>query len=122
MVNTQGLMHADSTSSAVHLPTERRVAIKRITPFEHSLFALRTLREVKVGCHLSIPLNACSIVDYVSDQILKHFRHENIIRILDILHPPSLDEFKVSLLLCSDVVTMVERIFHQEVYRELGGI
>lgn len=37
------------------------------------MFALRTLREVK---------------------ILKHFKHENIINILDILRPASLDDFK----------------------------
>ncbi|CCA67322.1 related to MAP kinase [Serendipita indica DSM 11827] len=58
--------------SAVHIPSGRKVAIKRITPFDHSMFCLRTLREIK---------------------ILKHFNHENIISILDILRPPSLDLF-----------------------------
>ncbi|KAF9010288.1 kinase-like domain-containing protein [Cyathus striatus] len=58
--------------SAVHTPTQRKVAIKRITPFDHSMFCLRTLREIK---------------------LLRHFRHENIIAILDILQPPSFDDF-----------------------------
>lgn len=58
--------------SAIHLPTQRKVAIKRITPFDHSMFCLRTLREIK---------------------LLRHFNHENIIAILDILRPPSLEEF-----------------------------
>ena len=58
--------------SALHLASGRKVAIKRITPFDHSMFCLRTLREIK---------------------ILKHFNHENIISILDILRPPSLEAF-----------------------------
>ena len=60
-------------SSAIHIPTQRKVAIKRITPFDHSMFCLRTLREIK---------------------LLRHFDHENIISILDILRPPSLVEFR----------------------------
>ena len=62
-----------SLSSAVHLPSQRKVAIKRITPFDHSMFSLRTLREIR---------------------LLRHFHHENIISILDILRPPSLDDFR----------------------------
>ncbi|KAG6876431.1 Mitogen-activated protein kinase 2 [Termitomyces sp. T159_Od127] len=58
--------------SAVHTPTQRKVAMKRITPFDHSMFCLRTLREIK---------------------LLRHFHHENIISILDILRPPSIDDF-----------------------------
>lgn len=48
--------------SAVHRPTGRKVAVKRITPFEHSLFALRTLREVKVHCQSSLRPGGCSTV------------------------------------------------------------
>ncbi|KAF9021609.1 Pkinase-domain-containing protein [Hymenopellis radicata] len=59
-------------ASALHLASGRKVAIKRITPFDHSMFCLRTLREIK---------------------LLRHFNHENIISILDILRPPSLKEF-----------------------------
>lgn len=58
--------------SAIHRATGRKVAIKRISPFDHSMFCLRTLREIK---------------------ILRHFSHENIIAILDILRPESFDTF-----------------------------
>jgi len=58
--------------SAIHRATGRKVAIKRISPFDHSMFCLRTLREIK---------------------ILRHFSHENIIAILDILKPESFDTF-----------------------------
>lgn len=45
-------------SSAVHKPTGQMVAIKRILPFDHAMFCLRTLREIK---------------------LLKYFNHENVI-------------------------------------------
>ena len=60
-------------NSAVHQQSQRKVAIKRITPFDYSMFCLRTLREIK---------------------LLRHFRHENIISILDILQPPSFELFR----------------------------
>lgn len=60
-------------SSAVHVASQRKVAIKKITPFDHSMFCLRTLREIK---------------------LLRHFQHENIISILDLLRPASLEDFR----------------------------
>lgn len=45
------------SSSAVHKPTGQMVAIKRILPFDHAMFCLRTLREIK---------------------LLKYFNHENV--------------------------------------------
>ena len=57
----------------MHQQSRRKVAIKRITPFDHSMFCLRTLREIK---------------------LLRHFRYENIISILDILQPPSFELFR----------------------------
>lgn len=39
--------------SAVHRPSGRKVAIKKITPFDHSMFCLRTLRELKLLKFLS---------------------------------------------------------------------
>lgn len=39
--------------SALHRPTGRRVAIKKIAPFDHSMFCLRTLRELKLLKFLS---------------------------------------------------------------------
>lgn len=35
-------------ASAVHRPSGSKVAIKKIAPFDHSMFALRTLRELKL--------------------------------------------------------------------------
>ncbi len=34
--------------AAVHKPSGREVAIKKVLPFEHTLFCLRTLRELKL--------------------------------------------------------------------------
>lgn len=48
------------------------MAIKKITPFDHSMFCLRTLREMK---------------------LLRYFNHENIISILDIQKPRGYDTF-----------------------------
>jgi serine/threonine protein kinase len=39
--------------SAVHKPSGRKVAIKKIAPFDHSMFCLRTLRELKLLKFLS---------------------------------------------------------------------
>lgn len=49
------------------------MAIKKITPFDHSMFCLRTLREMK---------------------LLRYFNHENIISILDIQKPRSYETFQ----------------------------
>ena len=59
-------------SSAIHKPSSQKVAIKKITPFDHSMFCLRTLREMK---------------------LLRYFNHENIISILDIQKPRSYETF-----------------------------
>lgn len=58
--------------SAVYKPTGELVAIKKIVPFDKPLFALRTLREIK---------------------LLKRFQHENIISIFDIQKPESFEKF-----------------------------
>ncbi|KAG7101348.1 Mitogen-activated protein kinase like [Verticillium longisporum] len=58
--------------SAIHKPSGQKVAIKKITPFDHSMFCLRTLREMK---------------------LLRYFNHENIISILDIQKPRGYDTF-----------------------------
>ncbi|PVU92254.1 hypothetical protein BB561_003947 [Smittium simulii] len=59
-------------ASALHIKSQRKVAVKKIAPFEHSMFCLRTLREIK---------------------LLKLFNHENVIAILDIIRPPSFKDF-----------------------------
>lgn len=66
------LHDADGPSSATHKPSQQKVAIKKITPFDHSMFCLRTLREMK---------------------LLRYFNHENIISILDIQKPLNYDTF-----------------------------
>lgn len=58
--------------SAIHKPTQQKVAIKKIEPFERSMLCLRTLRELK---------------------LLKHFNHENIISVLALQQPPSYEAF-----------------------------
>jgi len=60
-------------SSAIHKPSGQKVAIKKITPFDHSMFCLRTLREMK---------------------LLRYFNHENIISILDIQKPRNYESFQ----------------------------
>lgn len=61
-----------TNSSALHKPSGQKVAIKKITPFDHSMFCLRTLREMK---------------------LLRYFNHENIISILDIQKPRNYETF-----------------------------
>ncbi len=58
--------------SAIYKPTQQKVAIKKIQPFQRTMFCLRTLRELK---------------------LLKHFNHENIIGILDIQIPYDFEHF-----------------------------
>lgn len=53
--------------------TNEKVAIKKISPFEHQTYCQRTLREIK---------------------ILTRFKHENIIDIRDIIRAPSIDSMK----------------------------
>ncbi|RDB30603.1 Mitogen-activated protein kinase CPK1 [Hypsizygus marmoreus] len=79
--------------SAIHIPTQRKVAIKRITPFDHSMFCLRTLREIK---------------------LLRHFHHENIISILDILRPPSIEELNEVYLVQELMETDLHRVIRTQ--------
>ncbi|KAF8844044.1 CMGC MAPK protein kinase [Paxillus ammoniavirescens] len=66
-----------TVAAALHKPSGRQVAIKKILPFEHTLFCLRTLRELK-------------LLKFFSETCV----NENIISILDIVKPASLEEFK----------------------------
>lgn len=59
--------------SALDTITHERVAIKKISPFEHQTFCQRTLREIK---------------------ILTRFKHENIINIQAIIQAPTIDALK----------------------------
>ena len=53
--------------------TFQRVAIKKLSPFEHQCFSQRTLREIK---------------------ILARFKHENIINIQDIIRANTFEQMK----------------------------
>ncbi|OLY82307.1 Mitogen-activated protein kinase [Smittium mucronatum] len=72
IINIIGEGAYGTVCSAIHLPSQQKVAAKKIIPFEHSMFCLRTLREIK---------------------LLKLFDHENIISILDIIRPSSFKNF-----------------------------
>lgn len=85
--------HPYFSSSALHIPTQRKVAIKRITPFDHTMFCLRTLREIK---------------------LLRHFHHENIIAILDILKPPSIHQFNEVYLVQELMETDLHRVIRTQ--------
>uniref|UniRef100_A0A0K0F5T3 Mitogen-activated protein kinase n=1 Tax=Strongyloides venezuelensis TaxID=75913 RepID=A0A0K0F5T3_STRVS len=60
-------------ASALDTITKERVAIKKISPFEHQTFCQRTLREIK---------------------ILSRFKHENIINIQEIISAPTVDQMR----------------------------
>ncbi|CAB60996.1 Mitogen-activated protein kinase mpk-1 [Caenorhabditis elegans] len=60
-------------ASALDTITRDRVAIKKISPFEHQTFCQRTLREIK---------------------ILNRFKHENIINIQEIIRSETVDSLK----------------------------
>ncbi|ORY92954.1 putative MAP kinase [Leucosporidium creatinivorum] len=79
--------------SAVHVATQSKVAIKKITPFDHSMFCLRTLREIK---------------------LLRWFNHENIISILDIIKPPSLEAFAEVYLIQELMETDLHRVIRSQ--------
>ena len=55
--------------------TQQKVAIKKMSPFEHQTYCQRTLREVK---------------------ILTRLKHENIIELLDIVCEDQIEKLKVS--------------------------
>ncbi|CAH1757838.1 8464_t:CDS:2 [Entrophospora sp. SA101] len=79
--------------SAVHKPTGQKVAIKKITPFDHSMFCLRTLREIK---------------------LLRYFNHENIIAILDIVKPVSFEKFTEVYLIQELMETDMHRVIRTQ--------
>ncbi|XP_025775752.1 mitogen-activated protein kinase 3 [Puma concolor] len=66
------LLYGEKSSAYDHV-RKTRVAIKKISPFEHQTYCQRTLREI---------------------QILLRFRHENVIGIRDILRAPTLEAMR----------------------------
>ncbi|KZS98227.1 mitogen-activated protein kinase [Sistotremastrum niveocremeum HHB9708] len=83
--------------SAVHRPTGRKVAIKKIAPFDHSMFALRTLRELK-------------LLKFLSEAGVS----ENIISILDIIKPASIEQFKEVYLIQELMETDMHRVIRTQ--------
>ncbi|KLO13704.1 CMGC/MAPK protein kinase [Schizopora paradoxa] len=83
--------------SAVHRPSGRKVAIKKIAPFDHSMFCLRTLRELK-------------LLKFLSESGVS----ENIISILDIIRPASLEAFKEVYLIQELMETDMHRVIRTQ--------
>lgn len=80
--------------SALHLPTNTKVAIKRILPFSKPLFVTRTLREIK---------------------LLKYFNdHENIISILDQIRPSSIENFNSVYVVQELMETDLQRVIQNQ--------
>ncbi|CAH6719551.1 mitogen-activated protein kinase Hog1p [[Candida] jaroonii] len=79
--------------SAVHKPTNQKVAIKKIEPFERSMLCLRTLRELK---------------------LLKHFNHENIVSILAIQRPVNYELFNEIYLIQELMETDLHRVIRTQ--------
>ncbi len=80
--------------SAIHKPTNTKVAIKKIQPFTRSMFVTRTLRELK---------------------LLKFFHsHENIISVLDIVRPTSWQKFESVYLVQELMETDLQKIISQQ--------
>lgn len=79
--------------SAIHKPSQQKVAIKKIEPFERSMLCLRTLRELK---------------------LLKHFNHENIISILAIQRPINYESFNEIYLIQELMETDLHRVIRTQ--------
>ena len=77
--------------SAMDTVAKERVAIKKVSPFEHQTYCQRTLREVK---------------------ILTRLKHENIIDLRDILCEDRLDKLKVNF-----ISTFIDRLLASYFYK-----
>ncbi|THU76766.1 kinase-like protein [Dendrothele bispora CBS 962.96] len=83
--------------AALHKPTERQVAIKRMLPFDHSLFSLRALRELK-------------LLKFFSTSCL----NENIVSCLATIRPESLDAFRE--------IYLVQELMQTDLHRETQSL
>ena len=98
-----------TVASARHIPSGREVAIKKILPFEHTLFCLRTLRELKLlkffseTCMNENVSGRSPFYKFLTWADLAYLsvchafsptgRMEQIISILDIVKPATLEDF-----------------------------
>ncbi|GAA5848142.1 hypothetical protein JCM9279_007472 [Rhodotorula babjevae] len=78
--------------SAIHKATGQRVAIKKVMPFDHSMFALRTLRELKLLRFFA-----------------EHQVSENLITVIDLIKPVSYDSFQE--------VYLIQELMETDLYR-----
>ncbi|BGP39849.1 mitogen activated protein kinase [Rhodotorula kratochvilovae] len=78
--------------SAIHKPTGQRVAIKKIACFDHSMFAQRTLRELKL------------LRFFGENQV-----SENLITVVDLIKPASFDSFQE--------VYFIQELMETDLYR-----
>jgi len=77
--------------SAVNSETNEEVAIKKIgNAFDNRIDAKRTLREIKLLCHME---------------------HENIIAIKDIIRPPQRENFNMFILYMSSWIQISTRLY-----------
>jgi mitogen-activated protein kinase 1/3 len=78
-------------ASATHKASKTKVAIKKIAPFDHTMFALRTLRELKLLKYFAEE----GVSENVSCGVGVKNRADDrqIITILDIIKPASLETF-----------------------------
>ncbi|GHJ85498.1 hypothetical protein NliqN6_1900 [Naganishia liquefaciens] len=83
--------------SAIRRKDGQKVAIKKISPFDHVLFALRTLRELKLLKYFTM--------NQVSD---------NIISVLDIVQPSSFENFKEVYLVQELMETDLHRVIRTQ--------
>ncbi|TNY22717.1 CMGC/MAPK protein kinase [Rhodotorula diobovata] len=78
--------------SAIHKASGQRVAIKKVMPFDHSMFALRTLRELKLLRFFA-----------------EHQVSENLITVIDLIKPASYDSFQE--------VYLIQELMETDLYR-----
>lgn len=83
--------------SAYDNETQTKVAIKKISPFEHQTYCQRTLREIK---------------------ILTRFNHENIIDIRDILRADSIDALRDVLIVQCLMETDLYKLLKTQVHNK----
>lgn len=99
--------------SAVHRQTGMKVAIKKIAPFDHSMFALRTLRELKLLKYfaeegVSENVSTCSISTFAN------LLTAQIISVLDIIQPNSYETFNEVYLVQELLETDLHRVIRTQ--------
>lgn len=79
--------------SAMHKPSGQKVAIKKITPFDHSMFWYDSLHSYSMIFYARQAYSDNSLRTLREMKLLRYFNHENIISILDIQKPRNYESF-----------------------------